>query len=99
VGNRSIERAHAKAQYTKFAKAWRNEKRYQKMIEESLAKAKDGDQVHMPAGVPLESKLGRRPTFAQWLAAVKSADARQNPSPEVVQEHINDVQDLDWKDE
>lgn len=85
---RGLKRAKAKEQYRKFSRAWAAERRYQQM------RLSSPDNTP-PEGVP----LGRCPTFSQWMDAVRSAEARASAIPEVVQEHINDVQDLDWKEE
>lgn len=83
---RDVKRAEAQAQYKKFSKLWRNERRYQKSQKTVGA---------LEAGV----ELGRRPTFKEWSAAVRDAEARKTVSPEVVQEHIDELGDLDWKEE
>ncbi len=82
---RKIKRAQEKKQYDRLVDAWRKEKRYQELMKKE--------------GKPSAMKLGKRPTFAMWLANVRTQEARQEATPEIVQEHLDEIQDLEWKEE
>lgn len=85
--NRQLRRAALKEQYRKFCEAWKNEKRYQNAV---IVGGSD-----LPEGV---HKLGRKPTFAMWLAAHenqrmarKEAEAGTSSDPKRVE-----VTDTEW---
>lgn len=90
---RKMERSAAKAAYKVFSDAWRKERRYQKKVREN-----PGRTIAVPSGAG-SAELGRRPTFRQWMAHVKTEEARRRATPEVVQDFIQDLKDLEWEED
>jgi hypothetical protein len=87
-----IKRSMLKAQYARFVEAWNNERRYQQYLLES--------GQPLPAG---HNKLGKKPTFSMWMAAVKNRKIAVdvNAPPPAVAEAKNDekqveVTDKEW---
>ena len=85
-GERTAKRNAAKVAYRKLAESWRKEKAYQAWA------TKNG--IDLPPG---STKLGRKPTFNQWLHAVKKQSAF-TASPETIQDYKEEV-NLDWEEE
>jgi hypothetical protein len=77
-------RSMMKVKYEKFCQAWRDEKLYQ--------------QVHERSGTPLPEgvqKLGRKPTFKMWMAAMANQRAAQ---AKVLPEKAVEVKDTSWEE-
>jgi len=92
--DRKFKREQLKQQYAKFAQAWRDEKRFQNyLIENQGAEVKNGEIVG-PDGekVPV---LGKKPTFAMWVAAKKN----QQQALQAQSEKKVEVEDLSWEEE
>jgi hypothetical protein len=100
-----------KAQYARFCKAWDNEKRYQQytlaegtaQIRTSDVKNPDGTYVQqIVEGDAVRNLLGRKPTFAMWLQAVKNkkinSDIHAAPPPaDGVDPKKVQVEETDWE--
>lgn len=105
MGLRSLKRSAKKAQYEKFSRAWKDEKRFQKyLIEVQEApvvydgKTPDGnptEYIVSPEGerIPV---LGRKPTFAMWNRAV---DNQQRMQQSVQDTKKAEVDDLSWEED
>lgn len=102
MGN-SIKRSMQKRQYEKFCEAWKNEKTYQRVliadgasVEDSDTKQEDGTYVKVLRKdgqvVPF---LGRKPTFKQWLAAVKNRATQPPPEQQADTKKV-EVTSTDW---
>ena len=87
--SRGMSRSILKAQYARFCEAWTNEKMYQQFtinngtaaIKETEHKNPDGTyvkQVVGDEGTEPRNLLGRKPTFAMWLHAVKNKKIAAN---------------------
>ncbi len=61
MGLRSLRRQQLRQQYERFCLAWGNERRYQRYILENGMRLDEGHR-----------ELGRKPTFAMWLQAVRN---------------------------
>ncbi len=88
--NRKIQRNQLRLQYQRFSDAWNNEKRFQQYL---LAKGEPLEKGHQ--------ELGRKPTFAMWLKAVKNKQVDAG-SGAAVQEAAQDpkkveVEQTDWE--
>jgi len=110
---RATSRSMLKAQYTRFTEAWSNEKRYQQYsldnldasIQISEQKNPDGTYVKQivdAKGEDVKNLLGRKPTFAMWLQAVKNkkiaADVhKQLPVEEKADPKKVQVEETDWE--
>lgn len=109
--SRSINRSMLKSQYARFCKAWDNEKRYQQysltngdaVIKTSEVKNPDGTYVkQIVEGESVRNLLGRKPTFAMWLQAVKNkkiaADVHAAPPPQDGADPKKvEVEETDWE--
>jgi hypothetical protein len=106
---RSIKRAQQKLKYQKFAKAWRDEKRYQKyLVDIQGAKVElTGEKIDENNGpvkvivAPNGDKspmLGRKPTFGMWKVAVDNKEVVEQPkqAEKVTSEKQVEVDGLDW---
>ena len=81
-----MQRASLRVAYDRFCQAWRNERRYQ---EHLLATGQELEEGH--------AKLGRKPTFAMWMAAVEQRQVQAALAEKGIDPKRVVVKDTEWE--
>jgi len=91
-----MKREAAKAMYKKFCENWKEVVERQNALDDQGNRHRISEHRRNRFSERGDNILGRRPTFKEWWAAVKTPQQAVGATPEEVQEHI---ENLNWDED